>query len=244
MNSQESAWVPTPRVLAVIIDRDKSRRLEDILREKHVHFHYMFHAMGTASSEILQAFGLSGTEKTVCLCMVPDFASETLLSAVSDRMELYRSGNGIVFTLPVSGISAAVSNTFLSDQFSQQRERWQAAMDKQAEIVEREARFELVVAVVNHGFSEEVMDAARASGARGGTIVQARHADIEDAVKFYGISLQAEKEIVAILVPRDQKKALMQAISAACGIKSAAHGVVFSLPVENCAGIEMGQRAE
>ena len=43
-----------------------------------------------------------------------------------------------------------------------------------------EVKFELIVVLVNSGFSEIVMDAAREIGARGGTIVRARGTGTKD----------------------------------------------------------------
>jgi nitrogen regulatory protein PII len=100
-----------------------------------------------------------------------------------------------------------------------------------------EIKYSLVMAVVNQGYSEVVMEAAHTVGIPGATIVHARRSGIEDAVKFFGVTLQAEKEIVAIVAKQVQKKELMQAITKACGINTPAHGLVISLPVENCLGL-------
>ena len=229
-----------PKLLTAIIDRAKMQTLEDILREKHSYFHYAFHAMGTASSEILKLFGLSGTEKAVCICMEPAFKVKPLMTAIVERMELTRPGNGIVFTIPISGLSASISHVF-SKEIEDNLNRWAEHMEKETENSMQDIPFELVVAVVNHGYSDSVMDVARASGARGGTVVHARRSGLEDAVKFFGISLQSEKEIVAILTNKNHKKELMQAISTACGMKTDAHGIVISLPVQTCAGIDMAE---
>ncbi|MDR1560622.1 MAG: hypothetical protein LBS84_13215 [Clostridiales bacterium] len=234
--TQEAHPQPAPKLLAVIIDRAAGKRLEGILHEKRAYFHYMFHAMGTASSEVLKMFGLSGTEKTVCVCIEQSVKVKSIMTAVVERMEMTRPGNGIAFTIPISGVSGSISNSF-SKELRDLKERWLERMDMEAEITKHEARYELVAAVVNQGYSENVMEAAHAAGARGGTIIHARRSGIEDAVKFLGISLQAEKEIVAIVIPKDQKTALMRAISNACGMKTDAHGIVISLPVESCAGI-------
>ncbi len=225
-----------PKLLVTIIDRESVKQLEEILREKHLLFHYMFNAKGTASSEILKTFGLSGTDKTVCICIAPEIKAQALMTSVADRLSLVSPGNGITFVMPISGVSAAVSHAF-SEEMERHKERFVEWMDREAEKTVEEARYELVVAVINQGFSEELMESARAVGARGGTIVHARRAGIEDAVKFFGITLQAEKEIVAILVHHHQKKELMQRIVKTCGINTDAHGIVIALPVESCAGI-------
>lgn len=236
MRDAETTFNPAPKLLTVIIDRDNTKRLEDILVEKHVMFHYTFNGMGTASSEILKAFGLSGTEKAVCICMESGMKIKALMTSVMERLELVRPGHGIAFTVPVSGISATISNTF-NAQLQQHKERLEDLMDKEAEKIHESARFELVVAVINQGFSDDLMDAARTAGARGGTVVHARRTGNEEMVKFFGISLQAEKEIVGILIHHSQKKELMQAIGKACGMKTEAQGIIFALPVESCAGI-------
>lgn len=238
MNGHDTNFIPAPKLLAVIVDRSESFRLEDILRERHVHFHYMFHAQGTASSERLKAFGLSGTEKMVCVCIESAHKVKHLLLSVMERLELVHPGHGIVFVIPISGISATISNAF-HKELEERHERWTENVEHDAEKTNCEAHFELVVAIVNQGFSQDVMDAARVSGARGGTIINARRTGIEDAVKFFGISLQAEKEIVAILIPKVLKKELMQAVSKSCGMKTEARGIVISLPVESCSGIDM-----
>ena len=65
---------------------------------------------------------------------------------------------------------------------------------------------ELVVAIVNHGFEDEVMTAARAAGARGGTVFNARGtANSDDEVKFLGITLHPNKEIIFILTEQKTK---------------------------------------
>ena len=96
----------------------------------------------------------------------------------------------------------------------------------------------LVLAFVNQGYSEEVMSAARKAGAGGGTVFHTRRVESDDAAAFWGIPIQEEREIVLILAKKDQKKAIMEAISESCGAKTDAHGVVISLPVDEVAGLK------
>ena len=96
----------------------------------------------------------------------------------------------------------------------------------------------LIMAIVNQGYSEEVMNAARPAGARGGTVFPARRLVNEETMKFWGISIQPEKEIVLIVAQAPYKKAIMQAIGECCGFHSDAHGLVISLPVEDAIGLK------
>lgn len=91
---------------------------------------------------------------------------------------------------------------------------------------------------VASGYSDEVIDAAREAGARGGTVIKGRRRNSEHVSQFLGISMQEEQEFVMIVIPREKKSAVMTAISQSCGLKSAAHGVVLSLPVEEVVGME------
>ena len=53
---------------------------------------------------------------------------------------------------------------------------------------------EVIFAIVDSGFAEEVMDLAREEGARGGTIINARGVAREEAAAFFVITLHAERK--------------------------------------------------
>lgn len=97
---------------------------------------------------------------------------------------------------------------------------------------------ELIVVIVNQGFEEEVMEAARAAGARGGTIFNARGtANAQDEVKFLGVTLHPDKEIVFILTDSDSRNTIMTAIKENTGLTTPGAGIIFSLPVDSVMGI-------
>ena len=100
-----------------------------------------------------------------------------------------------------------------------------------------ERKFDLILTIVNRGFSDQVMDAARAAGASGGTILHARGSGIHEMQEFFGISIQPEKEVVMILVRENERQAIMQAIREQAGLKKPGKGLAFSLPVDDVVGI-------
>ena len=65
---------------------------------------------------------------------------------------------------------------------------------------------ELIICIVNTGFTDVVMDAAKEAGARGGTVVHGRGTANKEAEEFFGISVQPDKEMVMILVSSDIKE--------------------------------------
>ena len=96
---------------------------------------------------------------------------------------------------------------------------------------------ECIVCIVNAGFSEAVMDAAKEFGARGGTVVHARGTANQEAEKFFGITIQPEKEMVLILVPSEIKEDILHALYRAVGLQTPGQGIAFSLPVDGVVGL-------
>ena len=97
--------------------------------------------------------------------------------------------------------------------------------------------FEVILCIVNKGFADRAMDAARAAGAKGGTILHGRGTASPDAEKLFGITIQPEKEIVMILVPSDIKDDILHALYREVGLKTPGQGIAFSMPVDNVVGL-------
>ena len=72
----------------------------------------------------------------------------------------------------------------------------------------------------------------------GGTILKGRRQNSERISRKLGISMQEEEEFVVIVTPREKKAAVMNAISDACGLRTDAHGIIVSLPVDEVIGLE------
>jgi len=98
-------------------------------------------------------------------------------------------------------------------------------------------KHEVIFAIVNSGFAEDVMDLARSLGVRGGTILNARGVAREEAAAFFGITLHAEKEILMMVVEKDIRDTVMNAIYKEMGLAKKARGIAFSLPVSDVAGL-------
>ena len=103
---------------------------------------------------------------------------------------------------------------------------------------------EVIFAIVNAGFAEDVMDVARELGVRGGTILNARGVAREDAAAFFGITLQEDKEILMMVVDRDSRDKVLNAIYKEMGMAKKAKGIAFSLPVSDAAGLVPREEAQ
>lgn len=96
---------------------------------------------------------------------------------------------------------------------------------------------ELIMCIVNKGFSETVMAAAKDAGARGGTILSGRGTANKEAESFFHIAIQPEKEVVMILVDMKIKDAVLHALYQKAGLDTMGQGIAFSLPVDNVVGL-------
>ena len=96
---------------------------------------------------------------------------------------------------------------------------------------------EVIFAIVNAGFAGEAMDVARENGARGGTILNARGSAKEDAAAFFGITIHEEKEILMLVVEKDIRDQILNALYKEMGMAKKAQGIAFSLPVSDVAGL-------
>ena len=101
----------------------------------------------------------------------------------------------------------------------------------------KDTKYELLVVIANHGYSDLIMDAARGAGAAGGTVIHAKGTGMEGAAHFMGVELVNEKELVLIVSHTAQKNQIMNAIMRKADPKAGA--IVFSLPVTDTAGLRL-----
>ena len=98
-------------------------------------------------------------------------------------------------------------------------------------------KHEVIFCIVNTGFSDEVMDAAREFGAKGGTVIRARGTANMEAEKLFNIAVQPEKEIVMILIESKLKNSILHALYKAVGLNTPGQGIAFTMTVESVVGL-------
>ena len=96
---------------------------------------------------------------------------------------------------------------------------------------------EVIFAIVNSGYAEDAMEVAREQGVRGGTILNARGVAREAEAAFFGITIHAEKEILMMVVEKEIRDQVLNALYKQMGMGKKAQGIAFSLPVSDVAGL-------
>lgn len=97
---------------------------------------------------------------------------------------------------------------------------------------------ELIVIISNQGFKDEIMETAKLNGARGGTVLHGRSTANSETIKFFGIKVQPEKEVILIVTKKEKKSAIMKAVADNHGVNTEARSLCFSLPVLDSVGFK------
>ena len=94
----------------------------------------------------------------------------------------------------------------------------------------------LILVIADEGHTDAVMDAARAAGAGGGTVIHAKGTGGMGTEKFFNVSIASEKEIIIIVAKKEKKADIMRSIVTTAGAGTDAGAIVFSLPVSDVEG--------
>lgn len=217
-------------MMVTVTNRNLTKKFVHFYKERGLEVSAVTVGMGTAASEILDYFGLEGTEKSILFHIVTDETWKNIKRDLQREMKIDIPGIGIAFLIPLSSIGGKKTLNYLTcgQEFV-----------KEEESTLKETKYELLVAIANQGYTELVMDAARRVHAAGGTVIHAKGTGMEKAEKFLGVTLVAEKEMVFIVVKQEQKNEIMRAIMDGAGLESKAKSIVFSLPVSATAGMRL-----
>ena len=222
-------------LLVTITSRNLTKSFTSFYEEMGLPVSVITVRYGTASSEILDYFGLDGSEKSVLFHFITDTTWKTVKRQLRLKMKIDIPGVGIAFLVPLSSIGGAKALNYLTcgQEFV-----------KGEESALKDTKYELLVVIANQGYTEQIMDAARKVHAAGGTIIHAKGTGSQMAEKFMGVTLVPEKEMVFIVVRKDQKNAIMRSIMEEAGTGTKAGSVVFSLPVTDTAGMRLMEEIE
>ena len=142
---------------------------------------------------------------------------------------------GIAFLVPLSSIGGKKTLNYLTDG---------QEFVKGEETTLKETRYELLIAIANQGYTEPVMNAARAVHAAGGTVIHAKGTGAQQAEKFFGVSLVPEKEMIFIVARKEKKNDIMKSSMDNAGVGTKAGAIVFSVPVTDTAGMRLIEEPE
>ncbi len=217
-------------LMTTIIDRKVCDKYFNLFQENHLHVMFNTLGLGTASNDILDYLGLEANEKAVTFSVIEEETWIIIKKQLEKKLKIDAPGGGISFIIPLSSIGGKKTLQFLIEKQNYQKEE---------ESTLKDTTHELIIAIAEQGYTGMIMDAARAAGAYGGTVIHAKGTGMELAEKFMHMQLAAEKEIIFIVTKTEQKNSIMQAIMQHAGSSTKAKAITFSLPVTATAGLRL-----
>jgi len=99
-------------------------------------------------------------------------------------------------------------------------------------------RFKLILSSVKADITDHIVDTAKEAGATGATIIPARGTGIHEAKTFFGLSLEAQTDIIMLLVEEHLVTSILNSIKEAGKFHKPGTGIAFVVPVEHVVGLE------
>jgi len=220
------------RILVTITTPKLAKKAEKLLASSEVPVHYVIRGMGTAPSEMLDILGVGTPDKSIIITVLPKSFADNTMRKMYRELRFGTPGSGIAFTIPIG--ASTIHLVRMIENFDCEENKSPERKEKSAM---KDVKHVMIAAVVNHGFSEEVMEAARNAGAGGGTVIHGRNAGNKNILTAWGIGAQEEREVVLIIAGVDEKTNIMQEISSKCGVNSDAKGLIVSFPIDGVIGL-------
>ena len=230
LSSKEETNLQGLKYLITITKREYAEDYLDFFRAHGLNRVISQLCNGTATESMLSLFGVEKTDKVMFKTLVREEKLGDVIKGLLVEQDIASAGNGIAITIPmdsVGGLTALKQFAGEEPLVKKEKENMNATETKSV----------LIITIADKGNVDTVMDAARSAGAKGGTVVRAKGTGAEIA-KFFGVSISDEKEMIYIVSRRDNRDAIMKAIMEKAGVNTDAHGIVFSLPVDNVVGLK------
>ncbi len=214
VTSNESGF----RLLTSIVDRGHGDRLVSIAKAAGALGGTVLLGRGTARSDLLQMLGFGDSRKEIVLTLADPNTARAIIPALTNNEWVRKKVRGVLFVVDVSAfhkasvLSLANRDSIMSNYTAPSHE--------------------LITVIVNAGYAEDVMAAARKAGATGGTILHGRGTAREEDSTFFGLTIVPEKDILIILATADTSRAILEAVRNTQCLKEPGMGIAYCTPVD------------
>ena len=203
------------KLIVCIVPHDQGELITSAAKEKGAGGGSVIMGRGTAQNNIIQLLGLGDTSKDIVYVIVEDGILPDVCEKIMEETSQKRKSFGVMFSIDLqefnkSGFEAAKTEktggvkTDMSDE-----------------------SYKVINVIVNKGYAEDAMAAARKAGAGGGTIISARGTAKEGDAKFLGMEIVPEKDFLMIVVPAEKSSQIVDAIRSLPCMQKAGSGIVF-----------------
>lgn len=220
-------------LLCLISNDNEDKIIKPLYDKYNMPFNLATHGEGTASSSLLEYFGLDSLKKYIYFSLIHEKQKKEILQNIKQNLELDKPGEGICFTIPLSG-----STKYLLDKLNTEDNMKEKKPVKEEKKNKNKKMHHLIVTIITEGYSEKVMNTAKNAGAGGGTLINGRSIyQTNSKRQFLGFSIEPEKDLILIVTEEEKKNDIMNAIVKETGLKTEGGGIIFSLPITEAIGL-------
>lgn len=207
-------------LLSVIVNPNDGKKTLNILRNLDVSGATIIPARGKVDGKWLKFFELDDAAKEIYWTVILKKRGDELIKALGERLHFDKPYRGIAFTIPVFEILG----------------------DRKKDVPESEERddkymYRCIIVITEKGLDDEIIDEAKIAGANGATIINARGSAMEEQIKFFGLEINPEKEVIMIISEEDKTDEISQSINKKFNLEKPGHGILFTMPVEDVYGL-------
>ncbi|WP_425539927.1 P-II family nitrogen regulator [Microaceticoccus formicicus] len=207
--------------LFVIVDRHKASGVLEFMKKLGVTGGTILQGYGTVKSGLLSFLELNEDKKEILMMIVNKKLEDMLIDKLLEKYKLHKKNHGIAFSIDVYRMLGS------------HIERVSGDMDN----TNREIKYEAVFVIVENGKGDFVVEAAQKAGAKGATIVHGRGSGIHETDNIFGLVIEPEKEIVIMLIKREDVDRVTKSVREAIDIEKPGQGIMFIIDVNRTAGI-------
>lgn len=230
------------KLLVAIVGREQGEKIVALTKNAGARGGTILLGKGTAESSLLQLLGIGDSEKDLVLTLAPEPVLAAVLAVLQNDPWARKKARGVALVLDVTTIlrhALAPAGQATSPAAAATPAETPPSLSTLSRITPpvgenamQAPSHELISVIVNAGYAEDIMHAARKAGATGGTIINARGTGKEEDVKFFGITIVPEKDFLLILAAKDQAQAILEAIRATPCLSEPGMGIAFCINVE------------
>lgn len=197
-----------------IVPRDEAELLTNAALHAGAQGGTISRGKGTGANNFLQILGFGDSNKDIVYVLVPEEQTKTIMDAMIFAAAEKKQPFGIVFSTKVSQFMKAGLLTGKEDTMA-------------------DTTHQLITIIVNKGFADDAMAAARNAGATGGTILSARGTAKSGDEKFFGMDIVPEKDMLLILAENSKVQDILDAVRNLECLSKPGIGIAFTNPAEN-----------
>lgn len=216
------AGIPFFELIYVIVNKGMGSKILHKAKEYGVRGGTVFLGKGTVKNAFLNFLSLYDESKEIVLFGADKKTADFAAVELNKVFHFEKPHHGIIFTTSVCNIVG--SRCYKCEENGDGR-----GDDK--------PMYQMVISIVNRGKAEDVIEAANAAGAKGGTIINARGSGVHETTKVFNMDIEPEKEMVMILAKDELTESIVTSIHEKLELDIPGNGIVFVQNVNYVYGI-------